>query len=335
MPNRNSGLAELAQMMQLVNGGGQDNAAAQQQHAGLQWMQLQQQQQQRAAEQEFRQQQLELQGRHYGDELAYKDRALAQQGRFEDASIAKQQALFDQATRAQAEHQSLALANIGQNAKAEEDRARRDDLNQLLAMTRFNADIGARRYDDEQKMLATERQQLVHSNTSLLTHYLSNGGKFRDKVGLGFMEGISPKQAALMRMDAAQEAAKMHLADLAPMKLSYAIDPKKTTLAAIHTKLSELEELEPDVQQFLNLPKLKAEFGAPAAKGASPVVESPEIQKALKENPDLARKMNEQLGREQILRENDERKSADEEAKLRRWALERRLAPLPDPVPQF
>lgn len=59
MPNRNSGLAELAQMMQLVNGGGQDNAAAQQQHAGLQWMQMQQQRQQQEAQQE-------LQRQHYG-----------------------------------------------------------------------------------------------------------------------------------------------------------------------------------------------------------------------------------------------------------------------------
>lgn len=103
MPNRNSGLAELAQMMQLVNGGGQDNAAAQQQHAGLQWMQMQQQRQQQEAEMALRQQQLELQGRHYGDDVAYKDRALAQQGRFEEANLAKQQALFDQRAAAETE----------------------------------------------------------------------------------------------------------------------------------------------------------------------------------------------------------------------------------------
>ena len=103
MPNRNSGLAELAQMMQLVNGGGQDNAAAQQQHAGLQWMQMQQQRQQQEAEMALRQQSLALQGRHYGDDVAYKDRALAQQGRFEEANLAKQQALFDQRAAAEAE----------------------------------------------------------------------------------------------------------------------------------------------------------------------------------------------------------------------------------------
>jgi hypothetical protein len=332
MPNQNSGLAELAQMMQLVNGGGQDNSAALQQQGAMQWMQMQQQRQQQAAEMEFRQQQLALQGRHYGADAAYRDRALAQQGRYEEGNLAKQQAMFDQAARAQLEHQSLALAAIGQNAKAEEDRARRDDLKEQLAMTRYYADIGARRYDDEQKVLAADRQQLVHSNTSLLTQHIHNGGKFTDKVGLSFMEGIDPKQAGYMRLDAAQEVAKRQLADLQPLKTSYAIDPEPKTLALIHAKLSELEGLEPAVQQFLNLPKLKAEFGTPAARGAAGASNA----QARAENPELAKQLDEQEELRRIA--HDKRWARDEEIRKRerKFEIQRQAAPAwVQPVPSL
>ena len=266
MPNRNSGLAELAQMMQLVNGGGQDNAAAQQQHAGLQWMQLQQQQQQRAAEQEFRQQQLELQKQHYGNERDYQEGML----------------------------------------RGHENAAR------TAAQERRAATIGR-----------------------VLDQHLGSGGKLTDFIGQGLMQSLDPESAKLLTQGVAQSTAQKQLALLEPFLMANAVNPKdKKTHGLIRNQMAAMGSLDPIVQQYIPWDSLNQRFFTGAA-AASYATADPEIQKALEENPDLAIKMNEQQGRERILRENAERKSADEKAKLRRWALERRLAPLPDPVPQF
>jgi len=108
MPNQNSGLAELAQMMQLVNGGGQDNSAALQQQGAMQWMRMQEEQKQRAMEQEFRQQ------------------GLQQQGQYQEGML-RQQLAHDRWQQTHAVNQdTIANTRLGQQLLAEQER---NDLN--------------------------------------------------------------------------------------------------------------------------------------------------------------------------------------------------------------
>jgi hypothetical protein len=108
MPNRNSELAELAQMMQLVNGGGQDNSAALQQQGALQWMRMQEEQKQRAMEQGLRQQ------------------GLQQQGQYHEGML-RQQLAHDRWQQTHAVNQdTIANTRLGQQLLAEQER---NDLN--------------------------------------------------------------------------------------------------------------------------------------------------------------------------------------------------------------
>jgi hypothetical protein len=270
MPNRNSELAELAQMMQLVNGGGQDNSAALQQQGALQWMQMQQQQQQRAAEQEFRQQQLAVQDRHYGADAAYRNRALAQQGRYEKANLAKQEALFNQRASAEAER-----------VKAERRSEVGRIFSQLVGMGQQDSNLG--------KALAA----------SLLPDEVQNAKT------LGQMARVQSLKQQLGLFQGTMKGQELQTG-LVGLKASY-----------------------PDVW---DLPEIQQMVGTMATAGGAA---ADPLAQAKAENPDLARKLSEQQGREQILRENAQRKADEEDVKRRRWALERRIAPLPDPVPMF